>query len=117
MTSGITEPTVYTPPEQRKDSSVNSENQLAPIDLERQKGGEDDMDVGSNGKKNGNQDEETKEQNQELQAFETLTNINSLCRDVVMAAEVVPNKQGGEDRQSNETDHNNDKTKRRERRR
>ena len=111
VTSGIMEPTVYTPPQQPKDSSVNSEDQLAPMNLEGQKGEEDDMDLESNDKKNGNQNEETKGKNQELQAFETPTNINSPCLDVVMAAEVIHNGQGGDDCQINENDHDNDKQK------
>ena len=39
VTSGLMEPTVYTPPQQPKDSSVNLDNQLAPMVLEGQKGG------------------------------------------------------------------------------
>ena len=79
--------------------------------LEGQKGGEDDMDLGSNGKKNSNQDEETKEQNQKLQVIRTPMNITSPCRDVIMAAEVIPNKQGGKDHQGNKNDHDNEEQK------
>ena len=101
------EPTVYTPPQQPKDSSVNLDNRAAPMILEGQKGGEDDMDLGSYGKKNGNQNEELEEQNQELQPFEKPMNIDSPIHDAIIVAEAIPNKQEGVDRHSNENDHDN----------
>ena len=85
----VTESTVYTPPQQPKDSSVNLDNRAAQMVLERQKGGEDDMDLGSYGKKNGNQNEELEEQNQESQPFEKPMNIDSPIRDAIMAAEAI----------------------------
>ena len=57
--------------------------------LEGQEGGKKDMDLGSNGKKDGNQNKETNEQNQESQVIETPMNITSPCSDVAMAAEVT----------------------------
>ena len=73
--------------------------------LERQKDREDDMDLGSYGKKNGNHNEELEEQNQELQPFEKPTDSNSPCCDAVMTAEVIQNEQEGVDCQNNENDH------------
>ena len=75
---------------------------------EGQKEGEDDMDIGSYGKKKGNQKEELEEQNQELYPFEKTTNINSPDRDAIMAFEGSSNKQEGEDCQSNGKDHDID---------
>ena len=59
------------------------------------------MDVGSYGKKKGNQKEELEEQNQESYLFEKTTNSNSPDRNAIMAFEGSSNKQKGEDRQNN----------------
>ena len=98
VNSGLTDPTVYTPPQQPKDSSVILDNRVVPMALEGQHGGEDDMDLQSYGKKNDNQNEELEEQSQELQPFEKPMNIDSPSRDAIMAAESIPNKQEGTDR-------------------
>ena len=60
--------------------------------LEGQEGGKDDIDLGSNDKKNSSQNEETNEQNQDSQAIKTHMNITPPCNDVVTAAKVIPNK-------------------------
>ena len=111
MISEVTEPTAYTSPQQSKNSSVNSGNQLGLMVLEGQEGGKDDMDLGSNDRKDGSQNEERKEQNQESQIIKTPINITSPCNNVATAAENIPNKQGEEGHQGNKNNHNKEESK------
>ena len=61
VNSALTETTLNTPPQQPEDLNVNLENEHDPMSPKGQKEGEDDMDLESYGKKNGNQNEELEE--------------------------------------------------------
>ena len=106
VVSGVTNSTYYTSPQHSKDSSAalgkgllsrgsSSPPPPTPMALERQEEEDEEaMDVESNGKNDDSQPDETSEQSQESNVYNTKMITSSPHRETATEADIIMDKQG-----------------------